>query len=1130
MNRGRGYPNQLTVFSASVTWGGFIFYAVRIFSDICSRQAASPLATAYAVVLTCAAAVTAKRSTHLSLPIRAILFAAICTAALAGALSARIFYGILPYSPESNFGNLLLLADDVCIPLILLIFPAFSASFLLGLPHTMAAVLTGTGTGMLAGGIFAVYSVHPLFALIMLAIPLPAVSLFAPRTGKNHGETRETRTLPVLSLIFGYTALGLLAGIIYVWLLVIGSFSGIHMLGYAAPLFVLTFTAAAGCRIGEKLNRKGLPSSGFLLMSAGSASAPLLFIAARIVISNGTLFSLMFRKQTAGVLALSILVGGIPCFLISAAVPALLHTGAARTKNNRLLSAVVFSVSAAAGLSLVGISTGHSLFINSLLVACAGLAGYAASAGGRKLFTAAAAGIIVILLLSSALVIPGLTAPLVYSGYHFNAQFTGSGNIPEAITEAYRPVIYAEHPGGWYADMQNRNTRVTYTFFNGSIYVPGEFYRDDYRPLFLIGRTLTKKDPETILYGGLSKPSLIGPLSAYFPRSRIIIAEDFPGHTEMLTASADRGLKGTGLTAVHRDIRGVMNTGSGRFGLIINVPPLPASAGSLRRYSAAFFTKALKHLDTDGVFVHLLPCYKISPSCFASVLRSFTDVFGTGSALWTFDNYCILTGTKHPLKLNEQDYIKRFNSSDSTLPFTSHHELLACFVADGLSVTAKLKHTAPAGDFSGYSSWTIPPLMSDNEILYYNSELLLNLHSEYSALMTGSQNSHTVYTFFRGRERYLEARLSWINGNIKRAVRIIQEAITINPQDVLPARFRDYMEFRRNILLARDFHRKSRNENALHYFKKAAGFKELSPVHIAEIGEIHLENSKASSWPSSYTFARKSLGYLAKSIQAAPDFSRADIMACEALLILKLTGRAENVINRVQLYDTTNRDTQRILQDIDRIRKEQKETASPDEVNIISSAIKGLTSEDNPVHLRKSISTLSSAGTKCMPFLIKAFSSASSELKKRIFLIMANIGGDPVIQFLRNRINAEPPEIAAQSFEMIRIFGDGRDIPLIAEYLRPQYQPNIRSKAVITLSNMKHPASIPLLLEALADPEKAVRLEAFNALSSAHSLFNRISSKGFSTSAAAEMLNAYRTIDPENIAWPYYPGEPGRSR
>jgi len=1117
---------RLFPFLGSVLWGGFLVLSADIFMANSSRHVYTPAAALFALVLTTAAAALTRYAFRIAVPARAAVFTLSCAAGLAAAFGTRIICGM--FSLSGGLSVVLPLTGDVLAAVCVLILPVISARLLFRSERFSCIILLGTGTGAVLSGILKLYSVNPFAGLGLLSLPFIAASFLAAPPRDETAEYSLPESAGTVPRVVAYGIMGILAGSVYVWIAAIRGIAGMNFSDYPLAASVIILASGAGCCTGYAFRAKMSPRTGFLLLFSAGSAVPLFYIASRGIISSPTLFRVIFLNKTAGLVLLTFLICGIP--LVPAFTGLFALTRAGSPKRSRIYPPAVFTGAAAAGLATAYISSaGISLCIHGALISAAGLTGAVYFSPVKKLLTGILCAIPALLLFAYIGSAPALTDPLIYNGSYLSRQFSNSENIPRAVSRLYRIAHYAEYPGGYFADIQNRKTLTTYTCWNGRLYAPGEFYRDDCSPLFLLARILTGKKTGTVLYGGFSGPSAAGPLFKYFSGCRIVIAEDLPGHTRIRAACTPNGsLSAQNWTPVRRDIRGILNSAGGPFGCIISIPPLPSSAQIPCRYSTEFFKKAKDCLERDGLFIHMLPCYKVSPFYFRSVLASFAEAFGSGSSVWTFGTYCILAGSGSGISITEQDFRRAFKGAEQVSPFSSPDELLACFIANGDAIQDRSKDIPLLRDTSGPGRYQLPPLMSDNEIMYRNYEFLSALHTDYSEFLRGKKRTDITNAFFRGREYYLMSRLSWINGNIKLAKEKIEEAIRINPEDALLSEFRTYMAFRKHIALARDFHNKSRHANALEYFKKASRLKKLSPVHIAEIGEIHLSNSRMSSWPVTYNCARNSLEYFARCIHKTHDFSRAKGMAAEALLVLNLAERAERVISEVTRSDPCLPKLSSLKKNLAQVVSQQHRQPDAAGKRIIRSALETLVSSSGKadITLTQSITTLASAGPASMPFLEQTFRSAGPETRKTILHVMARIGGDPVIRFLRDTLPAMDEKTAVECFDMIKMFGDRRDIPFIGSFAAPSRSPAVRSKAVITLGSMKHPEAVPFLCDALTDPEKAIRMEALKALSQAHPVFKQLAGKGATPATASAMKKAFSTIGKHNLIWPFYPGEP----
>ena len=79
-----------------------------------------------------------------------------------------------------------------------------------------------------------------------------------------------------------------------------------------------------------------------------------------------------------------------------------------------------------------------------------------------------------------------------------------------------------------------------------------------------------------------------------------------------------------------------------RYGLIVSEPSNPWIAGVNNLFTVDFYRRVRARLEPDGVFCQWLQLYELSPETFATLLRSFLDVFPQGQVFCVWRNVDLL--------------------------------------------------------------------------------------------------------------------------------------------------------------------------------------------------------------------------------------------------------------------------------------------------------------------------------------------------------------------------------------------------------------------------------------------------------------------------------------------------------
>jgi spermidine synthase len=90
------------------------------------------------------------------------------------------------------------------------------------------------------------------------------------------------------------------------------------------------------------------------------------------------------------------------------------------------------------------------------------------------------------------------------------------------------------------------------------------------------------------------------------------------------------------------DARTQLLYGGARYGLIVSEPSNPWIAGVNNLFTVDFYRRVRARLEPDGVFCQWLQLYELSPETFATLLRSFLDVFPQGQVFCVWRNVDLL--------------------------------------------------------------------------------------------------------------------------------------------------------------------------------------------------------------------------------------------------------------------------------------------------------------------------------------------------------------------------------------------------------------------------------------------------------------------------------------------------------
>lgn len=100
----------------------------------------------------------------------------------------------------------------------------------------------------------------------------------------------------------------------------------------------------------------------------------------------------------------------------------------------------------------------------------------------------------------------------------------------------------------------------------------------------------------------------------------------------VLRDANDRVLERSQVRVRHGDGRPMLADDPEPYDLIVTDMVFPTAAGAANLFSREFYALARRRLTPDGLFVHWLPCFQLSPEDLSSVCAGFLEAFPDGSA------------------------------------------------------------------------------------------------------------------------------------------------------------------------------------------------------------------------------------------------------------------------------------------------------------------------------------------------------------------------------------------------------------------------------------------------------------------------------------------------------------------
>jgi spermidine synthase len=555
--------------------------------------------------------------------------------------------------------------------------PVLVAEFELGRVGPSLARLYALNTfGAVAGSILGGFLLIPTVGLaattaVAVALNLAAAALAWTRAGRSHETTPDDaapaparpadealpetarRAFVWLVGLSGFAALALQIAWVRLFGLVLGSsvysFSavlGVYLLGIAIGSLVI---ARLGVRFSSLAAfgkiQLGLAALVALQLHAFSRLPGWVFALGQ---ASGSSFSLLFAGELGVVLVLLLL----PCALLGAAFPVAARL--LQRADGGHATALTYAVNTAgtiAGSLLAGFygvpswgvkGTVVAALLVSLAVGMASLvlgrAPRRRSRPGNLRFGAAA----LVITAGLTLLAPAWDPALMSAGAFrpnqatYMAALTGLGD-GSAVWKATRAdeVLY-------YHEGLNSSVIVVESGGQRTLRVGGKIDASsgDMETQILLGllpATLADRGARSLIIGLGSGFTAAAALGAGVGPTEIVELES--GVVEASRFFHEPGrhpLADPRVSLVLGDARTHLAHGAGRYGLVISEPSNPWVAGVNNLFTVDFYRLARARLEPDGVFCQWLQLYELTPATFASLVRSFIEVFPEGHlfAVW----------------------------------------------------------------------------------------------------------------------------------------------------------------------------------------------------------------------------------------------------------------------------------------------------------------------------------------------------------------------------------------------------------------------------------------------------------------------------------------------------------------
>ncbi len=488
------------------------------------------------------------------------------------------------------------------------------------------------------------------------AVPEPVVAAALPVAPLEPGPRR------IVAVMFALSGFGALAFQI-AWVRLFGLVFGSSVYSFSAVLAVYLLGIALGSAIaGPRLGRLAT-LGGFgalqLLLAASAAFALQAFpsLPQRMLdmgIQAGADWRALLLAET-GTVALLI---GVPCLILGALFPVTVRllqsrdgghaTGTAYAVN----TAGTIAGSLAAGFWLVprigvqGTHVGATVLAGLLGVVACTMAVRRRELRGPAALTAALSLAVAGLMLAIA---PRWEAPLMSAGVYRPTQAARVNSFAQGAPDAVRRATFEDRVL-YYREGINASV-ILGTDERGKelwLKVGGKVDAStlDMETQVLLGLlpgALADSGSRALVIGHGSGVTTASVLAAGMGPTEVVELE--PGvvaASRWFHAKGEDPLDDPRTTLVLGDARTHLLHAAGRYGLIVSEPSNPWIAGVNNLFTVDFYRRVRARLEPDGVFCQWLQLYEISPETFATLLRSYLEVFPEGQLFFITRNVDLL--------------------------------------------------------------------------------------------------------------------------------------------------------------------------------------------------------------------------------------------------------------------------------------------------------------------------------------------------------------------------------------------------------------------------------------------------------------------------------------------------------
>ena len=249
-------------------------------------------------------------------------------------------------------------------------------------------------------------------------------------------------------------------------------------------------------------------------------------------------------------------------------------------------------------------------------------------------------------------------------GYYVNRE---TGNTVD-VTERYsQRLLY--HKEGVSSSVDVMETATGDKIISVNAQPVATTYLYDMRALKMLGHlpVLLSRDPKDVLIIGMGAGISSGIISSYPAVNDVTVvelSEEVPGGAAKFADWNFNMLQNPKIKVVINDGANYVKATRKQYDIISSDPIHPFISGNGILYSYEHWKICRDHLKDGGVLAQWLPLYQLSPSDFATIIRTFVDAF-PNATMWFSGIDTVLIGAKGDLKIDLKTMAEHMGSAPS---------------------------------------------------------------------------------------------------------------------------------------------------------------------------------------------------------------------------------------------------------------------------------------------------------------------------------------------------------------------------------------------------------------------------------------------------------------------------------